>query len=281
MTGEEYAFNEFSLTLARGISVLEQFDAPETNLTTTDLAERLQLSRAAVRRFLLTFVKLGYLAKSGTGFVLTTKLASLGRPGLPLEGRWMTATPHILELANRVNESVSLSVLDGLQIRYVARDQKRRMFSKRLLVGDKLPANCSAAGKVLLAALQPEHLDRLIGDGNSLIQMTPQSITDPNNLRAEIRQVRLQGWAQVEEEMEGGMIAVAVPVYDETNDVIAALALASNKARRSLDELRKDFLPLLFDTAEKIGTVLAEQSKAPSRTNTSLRVFESTPVGLA
>lgn len=265
MIDEEYDSNEFSLTLARGIRVLEQFDSPGTTLTTTEVAERIHLSRAAARRFLLTLVKLGYLDKSGAEFTLTGKFAAIGRPGLPQEGRWMAAAPHVLELANRVNESVSISILSGLEIQYVARDQTRRMFSKRLLVGDKLPANCSAAGKVLLAAMDPERLASLIGDGSTLRQMTPHSVIQPDKLLQELRQIRRQGWARVQDEMEIGMIAIAVPIYDETNNVIAALAMASHKARLSLQELQDEFLSTLFDVAEKIGAVMADQHRSSAR----------------
>lgn len=245
--------NSFSLTLARGLQVLELFTSEVVALTTSEVAERLGISRAAARRFLLTLTTLGYLEQTKANFTLTGKIATIGQSSIAREDRWMTATLDVLELANRVDESVSISVLDGMNIRFVVRDQKRRMFSSRLAVGDKLPANCSAAGKVLLASLLPERLDELLAASLPLERRTPNSITDPDQLRQELRRVRIKSWAIAEDEMEIGTISIAVPVFDARDVVVGALAMSSHKMRRSIEELKTDFLPALLDVAEKIG----------------------------
>ena len=245
--------NDFSLTLARGLQVLELFTERAATLTTSEVADRLDLSRAAARRFLLTFVKLGYLDQVRGTFILTSKVHALG--GRQGEGwdRWMRATPVVLDLANRANESVSISVLDGLDIRFVVRDPKRRIFSTRLVAGDRLPAHCSAAGKVLLASLDPGRLNDVLAAAPTLERRTPRTVTDTETLLAELRQVRLRSWASADDEMEIGTISIAVPIFDAANGVVAALAMASHKMRRTIDELREEFLPLLLDAAERIS----------------------------
>ena len=159
----------------------------------------------------------------------------------------------MLELANRLNESVSISVLEGLDIRFVARDPKRRMFSSHLVIGDTLPAHCSAAGKVLLASLASENLDALLDSFGPLRRRTPRTITDAGDLVRELKQVRIQSWALAEDEMEVGTISVAVPIFDGANSVVAALAMASHKMRRTIEDLERQFLPVLLDAAERIG----------------------------
>lgn len=245
--------NDVSLTLARGIQVLELFSPTLPTVTTSEVAQSLGISRAAARRFLLTLAKLGYLEQTKANFSLTDKISTIGQGRLARASRWVGATQDVLELANRLNESVSISVLDGLDIRFVARDPKRRMFSSHLVAGDKLPAHCSAAGKVLLASLSPERLDDLMARFGPLRQRTPRTITDPEELARELRQVRIRSWAVAEDEMEIGTISVAVPIFDPANGVVAALAMASHKMRRTLDELRTEFLPILLDAAERIG----------------------------
>lgn len=163
------------------------------------------------------------------------------------------ATQDVLELAHRANEAVSISVLDGLDICFVARDPKRRMFSSHLTVGDVLPAHCSAAGKVLLASLDGHRLETLLESSGELRRRTPHTITDPALLADELRQVRIRGWAAAEDEMELGTISLAVPIFDSANGVVAALAMASHEMRRTIEELRKEFLPLLLNTAERVG----------------------------
>lgn len=253
--------NDFSMTLARGLQVLEIFATPDALFSTSEIAARVGLSRAAARRFLLTLVKLGYLDHTRGSFFRTRKLETLAGSLSSSEERWSRATPIVLDLANRADESVSISVLDAADIKFVVRDPKRRMFSARLAVGDRLPAHCSAAGKVLLASLDPRRLDELLSSPTTLQPRTAFSITEPAALRLELKRVRLRSWASAEDEMEIGTIAIAVPIFDAGNGVIGALAVASHKMRRTIGELHDQFLPMMIDTAERISTVVEMKVK--------------------
>lgn len=249
--------NDFSLTLARGMRVLEVFSPEVRSVTTSEVAEQVDISRAAARRFLLTFVRLGYLTQNKSSFSLTDKIAAIGQGTLARDDRWLRATARVLDLSNRMNEPFSVSVLDGLRIRFVARDQKRRIYSARLLIGDTLPAHCTAAGKVLLASRNAEEVDRLIEREGPLERRTPRTITDRKTLAEELRHVRLQSWATAEDELEEGTIGIAVPIFDREGRVVAALAVGSHKLRRSIEELKTDFLPVLIDAADAISSELA------------------------
>lgn len=245
--------NDFSLTLARGIGVLELFSPVARTLTTSEVAQRLDVSRAAARRFLLTLTKLGYLEQTKANFSLTGKTTTIGQGELARQQHWAGAMSDVLELSGRLNESVSISVLDGPDIRFVARDPRRRMFSSYLAIGDRLPAHCSAAGKVLLASLSSDHLDDLLSASVPLQRRTAQTITDPHELSQELKRVRIQSWAVAEDEMETGTISIAVPIFGRNNCVTAALATATHRMRRSVDELHAEFLPVMLDAAERIG----------------------------
>jgi IclR family pca regulon transcriptional regulator len=244
--------NSYSLTLARGIKVLEMFGLTRKAITTSEAAEFVGISRAAARRLLLTLVSLGYLEQSKSVFSLTDKILSIGQGMLARSNDWLQATALVIELSNRMNEPFSVSVLEGLKIRFVARDQKRRIHTAHLSVGDTLPAYCSAAGKVLLASLPIEDADSIIMEG-PLERRTPHTITDRDKLLAELRQVRLQSWAVAEDEMEMGTIGIAVPIFDRSGKVTAALAVGSHKMRRSIDELKSNFLPVLLDASERLS----------------------------
>lgn len=127
--------NDYSLTLARAIKVLEIFSPERKVVTTSEVAELVGISRAAARRLLLTFTSLGYLEQTKSSFGLTEKIASIGQGLLARQDQWTQATAMVLELSNRMNESFAISVLEGKQAKYVARDQKRRISSRRLRVG--------------------------------------------------------------------------------------------------------------------------------------------------
>lgn len=245
--------NDFSLSLARGIRILEIFTPDVRAITTSEAAEFVGISRAAARRFLLTLVSLGYLEQTRSTFSLSDKIATIGQGTLARDSRWLKAAAHVIELSNRMNEPFSVSVLDGLKIRFVARDQMRRIYSARLSVGDTLPAYCAAAGKVLLSVLEPAEIDALIQKHGPLVRRTPNTIIDRDALLAELREVRLRSWATAEDEMDIGTLGIAVPIFDRSGKVSAALAVGSHKMRRSIEELKRDFLPVLLDAADRIS----------------------------
>tara|TARA_B100001115_G_C15799788_1_gene395391 strand:+ start:454 stop:1227 length:774 start_codon:yes stop_codon:yes gene_type:complete len=246
--------NDFSLTLVRGIKVLEIFSPEKKVVTTREVAELVGISRAAARRLLLTFTALGYLEQTNSSFGLTGKIASIGQGLLARQDKWTQATAMVLELSNRMNESFAISILEGKRAKYVARDQKLRISSRLLRAGDSLPAHCSAPGKVLLAALTLDELNNLLETDQPFEQCTEQSITDIAELKECLRKVRLQSWGTAEDEFELGMIAIAVPVFDQQGRVVAAMSVGSTKQRRTVDELREEFLPVLQDAAEKLSS---------------------------
>lgn len=245
---------DISLTLSRGLRILEMYSPTMQVITTTEAADGVGISRAAARRLLLTLAELGYLKQEKGSFRLTPKVLSIGQGILAREDRWLQAASFIVDASNRMDEPFSLSVLDGLRIRFVARDLKRRIHSARLMVGDTLPAHCSAAGKVLLSALSDEDVGKLLEEKGPLERRTPNTIADLAPLLAELRQVRLKSWAIADDEMEIGTIGIAVPVFDETGAVIAALAVGSHKKRRTVAELSNSFLPVLVELSERISS---------------------------
>jgi len=185
---------------------------------------------------------------------------TIGQGILVREDRWLKAAGLVSDVSNRMEEPFSISVLDGLHIRFVTRDLKRRIHSARLMIGDTLPAHCSAAGKVLLSTLAAEELRNLILVRGPLSKRTAKTIIETGELEAELKQVRLKSWAVAEDEMEVGTIGIAVPVFGADGAVVAALAVGSHKKRRSVEELKSDFLPVLLDTADRISTELANQA---------------------
>ena len=251
--------NDFSLTLARGIQVLELFSPEKEIITTSEAAAHVGISRAAARRLLLTFLSLGYVSQEEGSFRLTGKIMTIGHGLLAREDRWLKVAGLVVDVSNRMDEPFSISVLDGLRIRFVARDLKRRIHSARLVVGDTLPAHCSAAGKVLLSSLTHNDLQDLIKKRGPLEKRTERTITEPLVLEAELKTVRLKSWAIADDEMEVGTIGIAVPILDDSGGVVAALAVGSHKKRRTMDELKSDFLPVLFDTADRISTDIANR----------------------
>jgi IclR family transcriptional regulator, pca regulon regulatory protein len=146
-------------------------------------------------------------------------------------------------------------VLDGGDIVYVARAQTNRIMTIALAVGTRLPAYPTSMGRVLLAALGERDLDRYLVSAE-LRPLTDRTVTDPGRLRAEIAEVRRQGYALIDQELEVGVRSIAVPVHDAAGRVVAAVNASAHASRARLDTMRRVFLPALQAAAREIDADL-------------------------
>ena len=177
-------------------------------------------------------------------------MLSLGFPPLSRTSLPEIAAPHLAELAGRVQESASLAVLagdTGAEIQYTARVATRRIMSANITVGTRLPAYPTSMGRVLLAGI-PEAERRL----RDLAPLTPHTVTDPATFARVLAEVREQGYALVEEELEEGLRSIAVPVRDRTGRVVAAVNVAMHTTRRTAEQCVSEVLPELYGTASRI-----------------------------
>jgi IclR family pca regulon transcriptional regulator len=254
---------EFVQSLDRGLAVIRAFDADHAELTLSDVARQTGLTRAAARRFLRTLVDIGYMRMEGGKFALRPKILELGYAYLSSLSLPELALPHMEQLVERVHESSSMCVLDGDEIVYVARVPTKRIMAVVIAVGTRFPAYATSMGRVLLAGHSDEWLDGWLSSAK-LQQLTPHTTTDSKELRAELVRVRARGWALVDQELEEGLRSVAVPIRDASGRVAAAVNVAVNASRRSLDEVAAEVVPLLLDTARQIEADLAGAGHTPA-----------------
>jgi IclR family pca regulon transcriptional regulator len=260
---EQARDGDYVQSLERGLSVIRAFDADHPKLTLSEVATSTGLSRAAARRFLRTLVQLGYMRSDGSRFALRPKVLELGYAYLSSLTLPEVAMPHLEQLAEQVHESSSVSELDGDDVVYIARVPTKRIMAVTISVGTRFPAYATSMGRVLLAA-QPE--ERLAGylEGTSLKGLTGHTITDPAELRRELRKIRAQGWAIVDQELEEGLRSAAAPIHDADGQVIAAVNVSTHAGRRSLESIVEDLLQPLLATARHIELDLARaRSRKP------------------
>lgn len=245
----------FMTSLARGLAVIRGFAGTSHGLTIAQLSKSTGISRAAVRRCLYTLEQLGYVGSEGTAYFLRPKILSLGFAFLSSTPVAEAAQPHLDAMSKALEESCSLSILDGDEIVYVARAAASRIMSINLVVGTRLPAYCSSMGRVLLAHLPPAALESYLARVK-LEPRTVHSVTSVDRFREILQAVREQGYALVDEELEIGLRSIAVPVRDVSGRVIAAMNIGSQAARVSADEMRERFLPRLQAVAAELSTFL-------------------------
>jgi IclR family pca regulon transcriptional regulator len=246
---------DFVLSLARGLTVIEAFQDQQNGVTVADVAARTGLSRAAVRRLLITLEMLGYASHTGPVYRLSTRVLRLGFSFLSSFSLAALAAPVLEQLSESFHESCSLSVLEGDEIVYVARSATKRVMSVGLSIGSRLPAYCTSMGRVLLAALSDAELDAQLQRATPMVY-TPKTIFDKPALRAEIHRVRQQRYALVDEELEMGLRALAVPIVNRAGRTVAAMNTGVHVSRVSQNDLLTRFLPALQSSATLLGQSL-------------------------
>ena len=237
--------------LAKGLAIIEAFDASTTRMTVSDAAQLTGQTRPAARRCLLTLVDLGYLAHDGKFFTPLPRMLRLGGAWLSTSSLPQIAQPLLAKARDTLNESVSLAVLDEGYSVFVARAESLRIVSTGVRIGARLPVWCSATGRVLLSGLGDEEA-RACLDSVPMKALTERTLMDPDAVMDVIRRAREEGYAISAEELEIGMSALAVPVRKRGGQITAALSVSVFSGRVGLDRLLEEFLPVLRETASRL-----------------------------
>lgn len=242
---------DFVQSLERGLAVIRAFSATHPELTLSEVAAETGVTRAAARRFLLTLSELGYVRSDGRQFSLTPRVLELGYAYLSGLSLPAVAEPHLEALVAEVNESSSVSVLDGDDIIYVARVPTSRIMTVTISVGTRFPAFATSMGRVLLAGLPDDELEAYLAKVR-LERLTPHTVPTVPALLAEINRARAQGWALVDQELEEGLRSIAAPIRDRTGRTVAALNISAAASRSSIEAIRRKLIPPLVATAARI-----------------------------
>jgi IclR family transcriptional regulator, pca regulon regulatory protein len=232
---------DFVQSLERGLSVIRAFDVDNPRLTLSEVAQRTDLTRAAARRFLLTLARLGYVRCENKYFSLRPRVLELGYAYLSSLGLPEVAMPHLEQLVAEVQLSSSVSLLDDQDIIYVARVMTKRIMSVNINVGTRLPAASTSMGRVLLAGLGDAELEEFL-DRAELVAHTSSTVVDRAALRGIIDEVRENGWCLVDQELELGLRAIAVPILDDQGRTLAAMNLSAPAVAVTSEEIVERFL---------------------------------------
>jgi IclR family pca regulon transcriptional regulator len=250
----------YSQSLERGLAILSCFTSEHPVLGIADIAEELGMSRSTTHRYVTTLLALGYLEQGRSRkYRLGLRVTDLGMSALNSTGLREHVHPFLEELRERTGYTIGLAVLDGAEILYVdsARSWRRteRDTDRGLTPGTRMPAYCTAMGKVLLAYLPGEVRNELIAQ-MQLERNSPSTITSKQTLRTELERIVENGYALNDQELRPGLQAIAAPVRDESREVIASVGIAASPEAISLAELVDALNPHLISTAARISSRL-------------------------
>jgi IclR family pca regulon transcriptional regulator len=185
---------EFVEALAKGLAILESFDAASPEMTLSEIARKVGYSPAAARRSLITLMALGYVGQTNKRFHLRPKIMTLS------SGFYYSAQidevlqPHLREVVAKFGDASSVGTLDQRDVIYIAHNSVQRARRAAAVVGARYPACATSLGRVLLAGLSDAELDRYF-DGLVIEPLTSKTMVDPVQLREEIEQVRRNGYS--------------------------------------------------------------------------------------
>jgi IclR family pca regulon transcriptional regulator len=223
-------------------------------MTVSEIAQEIGLTRAAARRFLLTLNELGYVRATNNRYTLTPQVLELGYSYLSALSLPDIALPRLDQLVAETGEASEASILDGAHIVYVVRVPGPAMMTISVNIGARRPAYATAMGRVMLADLPADQLEQFLHE-YPLHPILPSTITGVDEFREELAQVRRDGYALVNQELEEGLIAVAVPVRDRLGRVRAAINLSTHIGRRSAEDMRA-LVPAVSAAAKDVETGL-------------------------
>ena len=252
----------FMTSLARGLAVVQAFSSRKRQMTMSQLSSRTGFSRAAVRRCLYTLMKLGFAGTDDSHhFYLCPRILSLGHSYISSMPLSSAVQPVLKQMSHQLLESCSIATLDGVEVIFVARTRARatRTMSIDIRVGSRLPAFCTAMGRVLLANLPAEEQKSCIAHVQ-FSHYTDRTVRNAVKLREILRLVRREGFCMLDQELEVGVRAMAVPIHHPAGGVAAALNVAALAQRVSVEEMQKRFLERLRDTAQELSRLIEMSS---------------------
>jgi IclR family pca regulon transcriptional regulator len=220
-------------SVERAFSILETFDEQHPARTAADIAEAAGLARPTTYRMLQTLRRLGYVRNINGRFEVTPRVLRLGAGYLGRESIAARAQPILDTTSEKLGEHIAIGVLDGDEVITLgaANSPQSRFLAIAVQVGQRLPATQTSLGRVLLAY-------------------------KPSADDADSRKIRADGYVVTDGLLETGLRALGVPIRDHAGDVVASMSVAVNAIRVSIEQLEDEFLPVMLDAADAIGSLI-------------------------
>lgn len=243
--------------LLRGLQILSLFSRERPQLSLTQIKEAANLNKSTAFRAISTLETAGYLERDPETkrYRPGLKVLQLGFAAIASLELRQVARPYLERLSQEVGETISLSILDSMEVVYVDRVRNQQIVGVVLGLGSRIPANCASMGKVMLAHLPPDELEQRLHSGQ-FVACTPHSQLDPKQLQEELAQIRQQGYALNNEELEIGLRAVAAPIWDHHNRVVAAINITGSVRTISLERMVNVLAPKVCHAAAQISQAL-------------------------
>lgn len=235
---------DFVGALEKGLLVIEALGAGTPKLTLSGVARRIGITRAAARRHLLTLVELGYAESNGKLFWLAPRVLRLGSGYIIAAPLPKLAQPVLDRIGERTRETASIAILEANDIVFLAHSLRRGILAANTQIGVRVPAFCTAMGRVMLAHLDDVKIEEFL-EASEIRKLTVKTMTSRQDLLQEIRKVRADGYSISDEEIEIGLRSIAVPITNSRGQVVAAMSVSLQACRMGVSDMIERLLPEL------------------------------------
>lgn len=227
---EQHPRPDRSTVLGKTMIVLGSFGPDDRGVGFAELQRRTGLSKATLHRLAGDLVALRLLDREEDGaYHLGRGLFELGMRASVERGLLEVATPFLEDLYERTHETVHLGLREGHEVVYVAKMGGHRQAAAPSRLGGRMPLHATAIGKVLLAHAPEELRAEVLG--GTLERLAPRTITAPGLLRTQLEEIVERGVGFEFEESTRGLVCVAAPIFDRTDEVVAAVSLTGPVTR--------------------------------------------------
>lgn len=243
-------------SIKRAIQVLNSFKLKEKELGVTELSKRLNLHKSTIHRILITLEDEAFIVKNQITqkYYLGIKLFELGHIVQNQMEIRTHALPTMKELAQKTEESVDLNIIsDGRRVS-IEKIESSQDIRHIIQLGKSLPLYCGGSGKVLLAFLPEEEIDKFITQ-EKLVKLGPNTITDPKKLKEHLNEIKRKGYAISFEERTLGSASIGAPIFDYSGKVVASLSVSGPISRFTKKKISL-YIPLIKEAADRVSSLI-------------------------
>lgn len=238
MNSTKKSSTNFIQSVDRALQILECFSSKEKELGVTEISKLLSLHKSTTFGLLATLENRGYIEQNFRNgkYKLGLKLFELGIQVQENMDLGDIAKPYLDELVKENNETVHLVINDKGQAVYIDKVEgttSMRMYSQ---LGKRPPMYCTGVGKVILAFMPEEFLDKYL-EQEELEKLTPYTIIDKECLKKELKQIKTHGFSVDNEEIEIGLKCVAAPIRNHKEEIVGAISIAGPTSRMTLEKI--------------------------------------------
>jgi DNA-binding IclR family transcriptional regulator len=249
-----------SRTILRAFAVLEALAKKRGGMTHAELTRRLKIPKSSATYILSTLLSSGYIKKDAQSAKYSLGLKLLGLSGDLLSGFSIreVALPYLRLLVRQTRMTAHLAVLEGKEAVYIEKAEAPTFIRVNTVVGKRMDVHASAVGKAIAAFLPKVELNELI-KGYTFKRFTPKTIGSKEAFLVRLSEVRSLGYATDEEEVSEGLVCLAVPLFNSSQQVEAAMGLSGTSAQITTS-LIPHYASILQETAQKIAKDLLYQA---------------------